>query len=74
MKYSMKCTCGDVMSTEASDKDDAVSKLKEMMTQEALDAHWAKNHPNDNMPKPSLEQSHAMIEQTVYEDKGEASM
>lgn len=67
MKYSMKCTCGHVLSVDASDHDTAVKMLKEQMTQAALDEHWNKFHMNDTMPKPTLEQSHMMIEQTVVE-------
>lgn len=67
MKYSMKCTCGDVMTVDAASKDEAVTKFKEMMDQKALDTHWSEKHPNDTMPKPTLEQSHMMIEQSVVE-------
>ncbi len=67
-KYSMKCSCGHVMSTEARDRGEAVEKIKSLMNQEALDAHWNELHPNDTNPKPTLEQSHAMIEQGVYEE------
>ena len=63
-KYNMTCTCGDVMSVDAASRDEAVGKLKAMMTQAAVDAHWTDKHqgqPN----KPTLEQSHKMIEQTT---------
>lgn len=63
----MKCTCGHVMTVDASSKDEAVTKFKEMMDQTALDAHWTEKHQGDTMPKPTLEQSHMMIEQTVVE-------
>jgi len=67
MKYSMTCTCGHEMTVDASTKEEAASKLKEGMTQDALNAHWADKHADDQNPKPSLEESHAMIEQNVHE-------
>ena len=72
MKYSMTCTCGHDMSVDADSKEEAITKLTEMMTQEELDKHWADNHANDMGPKPTLEQSHAMIAQTVHEDTAAA--
>ncbi len=68
MKYSMTCTCGHVMSVDADSQEEAATKLKEMMTQEELDKHWADMHTNDTGPKPTIEQSQAMIEQTVHAD------
>ena len=52
------------MSVDAASRDEAVGKLKAMMTQEAVDVHWMDKHkgqPN----KPTLAQSHMMIEQTT---------
>lgn len=63
----MKCTCGHVMTLDAQSKDEAVTKFKQMMDQTALDAHWMEKHQGDTMPKPTLEQSHMMIEQIVVE-------
>lgn len=65
--YSMKCTCGHVMTVQADSKEAAAQKLKEMMNQSALDAHWADKHQTDQNSKPTLEQSHAMIDQVVVE-------
>ena len=66
MKYSMKCTCGHVMTVDAADRTEAVTKMKTMMTQEMLDDHMNKFHKPDE-PRPTLEQSHMMIEQNVVE-------
>lgn len=66
MTYSMQCTCGHVLSVDAESKEEAVVQLKEMMTQEALDEHMKQYHKPDE-PKPTLEQAHMMIEQTVRE-------
>lgn len=51
------------MSVDASSQEEAATKLKEMMTEEAIAAHTAEKHPGD--PVPSVEQSHAMIDQMV---------
>ena len=67
MTYSMKCTCGHVMKVDAPDRMQAVAKMKEMMTQQALDEHWIQYHATDTMPKPTLEQTHMVIEQTLVE-------
>ena len=61
--FSFTCTCGHVMTTDAANRDEAVSKFKAGMTQQALDDHIKTHGPND--PKPTLAQAHAAIEQTV---------
>lgn len=66
MTYSMQCTCGHVLSVDAESREDAVAKMKEMMTQDALEAHLKQYHKPDE-PVPTLEQSHAMIDQMVVE-------
>jgi hypothetical protein len=48
-KFEMTCTCGDVMGVEAENRDEAVAKMKAMMTQEAIDAHVAEKHPGQAM-------------------------
>ncbi|MBI4099241.1 hypothetical protein HY442_01775 [Candidatus Parcubacteria bacterium] len=59
--FSMTCSCGDVMSVEAENREEAVAKLKAMMTDEAVAAHMADKHPGD--PALPTSQVHAMIEQ-----------
>ena len=62
--FSMTCTCGHTMTVDAPNRDEAVRMLKAGMTQQGLDDHMRQHHqPGD--PKPTLEQSHAMIEQMV---------
>lgn len=56
----MTCTCGDVMTVDAGTKEEAVKKLKGMMTQEALTKHMADKHAGQ--PVPTLAQSHEMID------------
>jgi len=72
-KYSMKCSCGHVLTVDANTREEAVEKMKAMMDQNALDQHWTENHQNDTMPKPTLEQAHMQIEQNMVEgETGEA--
>ena len=49
-KYSFKCTCGDDMSVEAESMEEAKTKFKEMMTEEAAKAHFAEKHEGEDMP------------------------
>lgn len=63
--FSMTCTCGDVMTMEAETRDEAVQKLKDMMTAEAISAHMAEKHAGQ--PEMSVEDCHAMIEKEVQE-------
>lgn len=66
MKYSFTCTCGDIMSVDAENKEEAVAKLKEMMSgEEVIAQHMAEKHAGE--PVPSQEQIHMMIEQGTVE-------
>lgn len=65
MKYSIKCTCGDVMTVEAENREEAVEKLKGMMSEEALKAHFDEKHPGQSVPAKA--DSDAMIEQMTVE-------
>ena len=44
-KFQMTCSCGDTMSVDAEGREEAVMKMKEMMSQAAIDAHCAQKHP-----------------------------
>lgn len=61
--YSMTCTCGHVMKVEAESREEAVQKMKAMMTEDMVAQHTAEKHPGE--PVPSQEQVHMMIEQTI---------
>jgi hypothetical protein len=61
--FKMSCTCGDEYSVDANDRDEAVSKMKGMMTQEAIDAHMNEKHAGQ--PKISMADCHAMIERDM---------
>ena len=67
-KYSMTCTCGHKMDVDANSLDEAKIKMKEMMSQEATDAHWVEKHKDDTGPKPTLEQVHMQIDQMLAEE------
>ena len=62
-KFKMTCACGDTMTVDAADRDDAVMQFKNMMDESAINAHMAEKHPGD--PVMSVAQCHAMIEQQV---------
>jgi hypothetical protein len=62
--YSMTCTCGDTMTLAAPTREAAVSMFKAGMTEQAIDQHMREKH-QPGEPKPTVEQAHAMIEQTV---------
>lgn len=49
-KYSFTCTCGDKMGVEAMDAEEAKTKFAEMMTEEAVTAHFTEKHPGETMP------------------------
>ena len=53
------------MTVEAADRNEAVGKLKAMMTQDAINAHMKEKHPGKEMM--SVADCHAMIEKDVVE-------
>ena len=53
----MTCTCGDVMSVDAENREEGVMKMKAMMTQDAIDAHCAEKHPDMKMTKADVDMS-----------------
>jgi hypothetical protein len=63
MTYEMKCDCGTTVTVEAADRDEAIQKVKEIMTEEAIKEHIASEHPGQPVPTP--EQAHAMIEKNL---------
>lgn len=74
MTYSMTCTCGDVMTVDGQSREEAVEKMKDMMTQEMLDQHWQEKHAQDEMPKPTIEQAHIMIDHNLVDGDGAQPM
>ncbi len=61
--YSMTCSCGDTMAVSAATREEAVGKLKGLMTTSAVAQHMTQKHPGQ--PVPPVSQVHATIEQTV---------
>jgi hypothetical protein len=51
------------MKVEATNKEEAISKMKSMMTEAMVAEHMAAKHPGD--PVPATAQVHAMIEQKL---------
>lgn len=67
MNFSMTCSCGDIMKVEAANREEAVTKMKAMMTQVAVDAHWVEKHTTDQMPKPTLQEVHMQIDERLQQ-------
>ena len=47
----MTCSCGDNMSVDANSKEEAITMMKGMMDQAAIDAHCTEKHPGMMMKK-----------------------
>mgnify|MGYP003394183183 CR=1 FL=1 len=62
-QFTMTCSCGDVMTVEAENRDGAVAKLKGMMDEAAIQKHMTEKHPGQ--PVMSVAQCHEMIEKQV---------
>ncbi len=65
MKYSMTCSCGHVMETEATTREEAVANIKGMMTEEAITAHMGEKHAGE--PVLSKAEVDAMVEQSTVQ-------
>lgn len=63
MKFTMTCTCGDVVPMEAANREEAVGKYKTLMTEDMIAKHMAEKHPGQ--PLISVAQAHMMIDQGV---------
>jgi len=46
----MDCNCGDTMSVEAKNIEEAAQKLKSAMTSEKIKEHFASRHQGESMP------------------------
>lgn len=53
------------MTVDAANRDEAVAKFKAMMTQDAVNQHFAEKHAGQ--PVPPYDQVMAMIDQNVME-------
>ncbi len=63
MKFELACSCGETMAVEGENREEAVQKLKDTMTAEAISKHMAEKHPNEPVPAPA--DFHATIEQNL---------
>ena len=61
----MTCSCGDTMEMETETREEAVSRFKAMMTEDAINAHMTEKHPGS--PVISVADCHAQIEKDVKE-------
>lgn len=61
--FKMTCSCGDTMTVEAENHDEAISKMKGMMDEAAIAEHMNAKHPGD--PVISVAECHAMIEKEL---------
>ena len=62
-KFSMTCSCGEVMTMDAENREEAVGKFKAMMTAEIIEKHMAEKHAGQ--PVMSVTDCHAMIDKEV---------
>ncbi|MBM3204978.1 hypothetical protein FJZ48_03305 [Candidatus Uhrbacteria bacterium] len=62
-KFSMTCTCGDMLPMDAETREEAVQKFMDMMTEEMIQKHMTEKHPGT--PVMSVADCHTMIEQQV---------
>jgi predicted phosphatase len=63
MKFSMICSCGYILSTEAASRVYAIKKLKAMTTSSLLEKHMIEMHPGQE--RMSVRAYHAMFEKQV---------
>ncbi len=61
--FSMTCSCGETMTMEAENREEAVAKFKAMMTEDAIKDHMTQKH--SGMPVMSVADCHAQIEKDV---------
>jgi hypothetical protein len=63
MTYEMKCDCGKTVTVEAENRNEAIQKVREIMTEGAIKEHMEAEHPGQPVPTP--EQAQAKIEQNL---------
>ncbi len=47
--FKFTCTCGHEMTADASNREEAVAKLKDMMSEDAIKQHMADKHAGQPM-------------------------
>ena len=66
-KYSMTCTCGQVMAVDAWNIDEAVAEMKGNMNHGVLALHMQENHPGE--PVPMMDDFHYTIQRSLKRDE-----
>ncbi len=61
--FKFTCTCGHEMTVDASNREEAAAKFKDMMTEDAIKQHMAEKHAGE--PMMTKEQVDMGIEQGV---------
>jgi hypothetical protein len=61
--YQLACSCGDIMEVRANSKEEAAEKLKNMMDESAIEAHFMSKHPSEEIPTVAM--VHEMISETI---------
>ncbi|MCL5773496.1 MAG: hypothetical protein M1536_03870 [Firmicutes bacterium] len=64
MKFSMSCSCGEAITVDALDRDDAVKQVRGIMSKEMVAKHMTEKHPGEAVP--SQEQVQIMISQSLH--------
>ncbi len=64
MKYEMECNCGETVSVDASSHEEALTKVKGIMNEDAIKQHMQDKHPGQ--PLMTIEQAHAMVDQNLH--------
>ena len=64
-KFSMTCSCGDMMEVEAEKLEEAKVKMKSQMSEEAIVKHMMARHPGESfMTKDQIDE---MINKNIHE-------
>jgi len=66
MNYRMQLPCGHAIYRGAASQDEAIEKFRQLLTQEMVDEHYAKNHARDQ--RPSLDEVISAMEGSVRKD------
>ena len=61
--YSMTCSCGDELKVDAENREAAVEKLQAIMNEDAIKAHMAEKHPDEEVL--TVAQIHDQIEEEL---------
>ena len=64
-KYSITCTCGEIISVDAGSKEEAITKLKDMMNEEAVMNHISESHSGESAP--TVQEIHSIIDKTMQQ-------